>query len=185
MSNIVIERLVTDRSESDVTRIKWLISKGIDGMTIEELTYFLRGSAVPAYAKDGVLQNSNGTIHCMDGVVKGAYNATDLNRVGEAVKYLAALLSTYGYSVSVSPKTDWTDNGYLQRSDAETYLSNISALRNALVMADETPPTPADMEKFTYKKANDIEQILKSVEDSIIRMEHSNIYCGEYYGGEL
>lgn len=181
----MIEGLVTDRSKSDVDHIEYLISKGIEGMTEDELAYFLRGSAIPAYAKDGALQNANGTIHCMDGVVKGAYNATDLNRVGAAVEYTAKRLSSLGYAVNVYPRTDWKSEDFPNASDAEAYLSNISELRGAISMPEETPSVPVDLNGFTYSEANNIEQILKIIEDSINRMVDANIYCGEFCGGEV
>lgn len=36
------------------------------------------------------------------------YNVSDLNRVGEAVRYLAKRFTDYGYAVAVSPKADWS-----------------------------------------------------------------------------
>jgi hypothetical protein len=44
----------------------------------------------------------------MTGTDKGYYNATDLNRVGEAVESIAGRFTGYGYAVEVSPKADWS-----------------------------------------------------------------------------
>ena len=116
---------------------------------------------------------------------KGTYNASDLNRVGAAVEYIVKRLYSIGYVVNVYPRTDWKSEDFPNASDAKACLSNISALRNVLVMPEETPSVPVDMNGFTYSEANNIEQILKIIEDSINRMVDANIYCGEFCGGEV
>ena len=35
------------------------------------------------------------------------YNITDLNRVGQAMRYVAARLRACGFDVVVTPRTDW------------------------------------------------------------------------------
>ena len=71
---------VTDRTEADKTELLRVRDKiaasGWNGLTAAEKTYWLSGP-------------------------KGAYNISDLNRVGENVKYLADRLNTYGYAVAV------------------------------------------------------------------------------------
>ncbi len=37
------------------------------------------------------------------------YNITDLNRVGQAMRYVAARLRACGFDVVVTPRTDWVD----------------------------------------------------------------------------
>ena len=53
---------------------------------------------------------------------KGIYQAEDLNRVGQAVEELAALLPQLDLQAAVAPKTDWAPpeaydqtNGYAQQ----------------------------------------------------------------------
>lgn len=91
---------------------------------------------------------------------KGYYNNTDLNRVGEAVKYLAEKFTSYGYSVKVNPKTDWTEQDIPTNSDMTAYLSDIAEIRRQLTVMQSTPKTPETMQKLTHQTANDIEKIL-------------------------
>lgn len=95
---------------------------------------------------------------------KGTYNATDLNRVGEAMIYLAERFNSYGYTIEVSPKTDWVIEDIPTAEQMAHYLKDLSALREVYAVLETTPQVPDDMNKLTYQEANDIEQILTDIE---------------------
>ena len=101
---------------------------------------------------------------------KGTYNASDLNRVGYAIQYLSAYLARCGITTSVSPKYDWLDKDYPTALDMKTDLDDIATLRAAITLPNTTAETPADMEKLTYKEANDIESILVVLDKMIGKM---------------
>lgn len=69
----IIDTLITDRSQSDVDRALTLSAKGWAAMTAAEKEEFEAG-------------------------MKGAYNATDLNRVNAAMEYLESRLVAMGYT---------------------------------------------------------------------------------------
>ena len=115
---------------------------------------------------------------------KGTYNAGDLNRVGAAVQYIADLFHGLGYGFTVSPKTDWKETDWPTPSDMERYLKDVSTLRGLLTQIDTTPNVPRSMEKLTHWTANDIEQILMDLDDSITRLKAAMFYAGEIYSGE-
>lgn len=69
----IIDTLITDRSQSDVDRALTLSAKGWAAMTAAEKEEFEAG-------------------------MKGAYNATDLNRVNAAMEYLDTRLKAMGYT---------------------------------------------------------------------------------------
>ena len=73
--------LITDRTQADVDYAARLNAAGWDGMTEDERTAWTLG-------------------------LKGTYNASDLNRVGNAVNYVAGRLENAGYSAPVDPKID-------------------------------------------------------------------------------
>ena len=76
----IIDNLVTDRTQADVERVKALAAKGFAAMTSDEQAEWLAG-------------------------MKGAYNASDLNRVGTALNYLAGrLASICGKSITWTAK---------------------------------------------------------------------------------
>jgi hypothetical protein len=127
---------------------------------------------------------------------KGTYNATDINRVNEAAKYVAQealdllqnlqqYLQTKG--VATAPifqpyeagdvniqlpivsgdRTAWEIPDIPYPSQMTQYLSNISNLRALLLLPSGTPSVPSDMSGLTYQEANAIEQILLSVDTAL------------------
>lgn len=152
--------LITDRTQADVDYAVRLSQKGWSGMTAEEKADW----------------ESN---------LKGTYNASDLNRVGNAVTYVAGRLTEAGYFVPVSPKIDWTDSDIPKESDMQTYLEDVEILRSALTVLPETPEVPEDMEGLTYEEANDIERIFLAVDDLITKMINSYFYSNEIFSGEV
>lgn len=152
--------LITDRTQLDVDRVKELVSKGWAGMTTSERNEWLTN-------------------------LKGAYNYSDLNRVGEAVAYVAGRFNGFGYNILVSPKTDWTVEDIPTASQMADYLSYVKNLRNAVPVIDDTPAAPADMDGLTYQEANDIEQILLDVDALIPNIAAAWYYSGDLFAGEV
>ena len=152
--------LITDRTQSDVSYVARLAAKGWAGMTEDERSQWLVG-------------------------LKGAYNATDLNRVGNAVTYVAGRLEEAGYAPDIDPKIDWTVSDIPTESQMETYLDNVRALRNSFTVPDSVPQVPADMDNLTYQEANDIERIILAVDALITNIINAYFYSNEVYSGEV
>ncbi len=117
----------------------------------------------------------------------GCYNATDLNRVGEAMGYIAGLLQACGYAVSVSPRTDWTVYDFPAPSDWDAIMADLATLRAVLAVSQSTPAVPpvgSQQDYLTVADANDIEKILVDIDDALRRLSLSLFYTGEIYCGE-
>ena len=152
--------LITDRTQTDVDYVIRLSQKGWSGMTAEEKAEW-------------------------ESDLKGAYNASDLNRVGNAVNYVAGRLEDAGYTVSVNPKIDWLESDVPTESSMEQYLKNVETIRNTLTVPSNTPNVPDDMEGLTYEEANDIERILLAVDALITNMINAYFYSNEINSGEV
>ena len=76
----IIDELITDRTQADVNRVRELALKGWANLTEGEKAEWNAG-------------------------MKGAYNATDLNRVTQAMDYINAELEGYGYVTGYSKVT--------------------------------------------------------------------------------
>ena len=143
----IIDTLITDRTQADVERVKALAAKGFAGMTTDEQAEWLAG-------------------------MKGAYNASDMNRVGTALNYLVARLGpACGRSITWTAKTDWAVTDIATPAQAETYRKQIQGVRDALTYPADTPDAPS-LNHLTYASANDIERILTLCEtliDNIIK----------------
>lgn len=142
-----LDDLIFDRTQSDVSRVQSLTQK------------MIAGTATDAEREEWL------------GGMKGAYNAADLNRVGEAVEYLSDTLQALGYSVETSPKTDWTEADIPTQLQMKTYLENIRKLRDKLPYA--APDAPTDMTGFSYQEANNVEEILYALERVLLAMQEN------------
>lgn len=141
----VIDTLVTDRTEADASRYSELRDKGWAAMTTAERAEWVAG-------------------------MKGAYNASDLNRIASAMAYLSQRFASAGYSVPVSSPTDWANGDIPTKGDMDTYLDDLRRIRAALAVMDTTPSAPGSMDYLTWAKANDIEKILVDVDDLLTKI---------------
>ena len=120
---------------------------------------------------------------------KGFYNASDLNRVGAAVEYIAGRFTALGYACPVTVKKDWltidAQTDAPTASQMETYRQNIVTLRSQIAVMQSTPEAPASMAGLNYVKANDIEQILLDLNALIDNITKSWYFSGELYAGEV
>lgn len=164
----IIDTLITNRTQSDVTRWRTLHDRGWAGMTDDEKAEWTSG-------------------------MRGAYNAADLNRVGEAIEYIADLFGGFGFPIEIEPKTDWDIDDIPISQDLETYLSNVVAIRammsNIPVYPSgwQSPPdTPETMQHLTYEQANDIERILTDINDLLVWVSNNLVwvFARDVYAGE-
>lgn len=140
----IIDTLITDRTQADVSTISALIDKINAGTaTAAELEQFNAAKS------------------------KGMYNYIDWNRVETAVEYLADSLTGYGYLVDVVIKTDWAEDDSPTDSQLAQYLQNVFNVYNTILTE---PELPATMKKLTATGANQIEQSLVIVEQTIVQI---------------
>lgn len=126
---------VTDRTQSDVERVKSITEKARSGTwTDDEKQEWLAG-------------------------MKGALNYTDFNRIESGIQELASIVGA-----NVSVKTDWRIDGYMKQSDAVRWLSNIAAIRSKCAGLDSTPDVPSSMDRLSFSTMNQIEQVLYDIE---------------------
>lgn len=159
----VISTLIFDRTYADFARWLELRNKGYENMTAAERAEWDAAN------------------------MKGAYNASDLNRVGEALNYLRDRLAAASYLPSsiFTAKTDWTMADIPTASDLRNYLRYVSTIREAMAHFKTTPAVPEYTGGLDYQEANNIEKILFDVDQLITNMLAARYYCGELYGGEV
>lgn len=116
---------------------------------------------------------------------KGFYNASDLNRVGAAVEYIADRFTALGYACPVTVKKDWLTSDAPTASQMETYRQNIVTLRGQIAVMASTPDAPASMAGLNYVKANNIEQILLDLDALLTNAAAAWYQSGELFAGEV
>ena len=163
---MIIDELIFDRTAADVERVNELKRKivsyaGIASLTPEELAEYMGG-------------------------MKGAYNYTDLNRVGQAVAYLAPLVAALpgeidayriskgvlmtesidiGYTaadVVVNPKTDWAVTDTPTLTQMMSYIEDVHVLEDCLhpFLPPDNPYPPMHAQGLDWVGANAIEKTL-------------------------
>ncbi len=154
---------VIDRTAADVATVRTLSRKitdyGWDSLSPEEQAVWLSD-------------------------MKGAYNQTDLNRVGNNMAYLADLLNSYGYAVAISPKTDWAVDDIPTQSQMAKLLTDLQALENAYYTLTSTPAAPESMASLFWYDANNMEQILADIKSLLEGMIANFRYCNDVITGE-
>lgn len=160
----VIRTMITDREAADVIRAKQIRDRLMTGQDItdEELKEYLAG-------------------------LRGAYNASDINRVGAAVRYVADRLNAEGYGAYVSPKSDWTIEDVVRKSAWVKYIDDMRHLRRKLTLMRTTPQITDGMYSGlkSYAEANAIEQILVDLDIAITCIIRNYIFSGEVFAGEV
>ena len=124
---------------------------------------------------------------------KGTYKASDLNRVGEAMNYVAARLREQGYDPHISPKTDWMDGEWVTPADEAVYLGGLAELRKQFSMMKSTPEVPPRIlatgintkDGLTHTWANDIERILEDVDALLTNISAAWFFSGDLFSGEV
>ena len=161
--------LITDRTAADLARWQELHAKGYSGLTAAE------------------------KIEWAQAEMRGAYNVSDLNRVGNAIVYLRDRLRNYGYSLNVTPKTNWAITDAPTVAQLKKYLADVSAIRGAVGELSSLPEVPVRIypsgteksDGLTIEKANDIERMLSQLDSAITKMLSSWWGCSEIGCGEV
>ena len=184
--------LVTDRTQSDVQRVRSVAAK------------IINGTASAAEIAEWNAAN-----------MKGAYNYTDLNRVEAAVDFLQTylnnlqgILNAYREEQEVAAdslwenpwsvlsllcKKNWAEADAPFDVELARYLSNVDAVTNAIAVGKKLP---ASMERLSHTGANEIERALIREYDAAVAYEAGKkqlidntraafFFSGEFYGGEV
>lgn len=117
--------------------------------------------------------------------LKGAYNAADLNRVGQWCEYLTDIFRAQGYYVTVQTKADWAMTDFPTETAMATYLGNVKALRRAYTVMPSTPLLPASMNNLTFSGANSIEKNIADMLTLLGYMIEQLMSAGTFYAGEI
>ena len=119
--------------------------------------------------------------------MKGAYNASDLNRVSEALNYIRDRFVECGYmkANAYTAKTNWATGTIPAAAELSALLGYARTARAVFAVMDTTPTVPADTGGLSFAEANDIEKILLDIDQLITNMLAARYFCGELYSGEV
>lgn len=155
MSNLIYDRTQQDVDNVAIYKAKF---KVVDTVTTE-----IQIGSQLASGKYFVFDGTQAELDEYMGGMKGAYNATDLNRVGNAINEAASLLSDFGIHVTVNPKTNWTYSDVPTETQDANLFTDLLTVKNASIFV--TPVLPITLSKIDYLKANAIEEMLAIIID--------------------
>lgn len=117
--------------------------------------------------------------------LKGALNASDLNRIEGNIAELANDIGkeVLSFKASKIVTKQWSGTGLPRVSDFLRIKNNVQAIRNAWYTTRETPDTPEPPLNY-FEKINDIERILHDLYETYLATISHYDYCGEFYAGE-
>ena len=154
--------MITDRTLADVDAVKALTERIKTGA-----------------ATEAQVQEYLNVLH------KGAYTYRDMNRVEDAVQYVAQRMRTFSYLASLPALRVWTVADKPSEADLNQYFNKVATLRNAITVMSSTPDAPNSAVGFDVTKANALEQILVDIEHILTRISLAWFYSGDLYAGEM
>lgn len=172
----IIDNLVYDRTQADVDRVFTLKNKiltgGLNALSAEEKAEYMAG-------------------------MKGAYNYEDMNRVAQAMVFVADRLTALpeelnayraekgvdddsNYEVPYDPSTvslsanlntNWKMTDTPSRLRVTAHLNSLAILREQLELPNDAPEVPSSLDNLTYVTANEIEYLLHVIYQEFLQTE--------------
>ena len=114
--------------------------------------------------------------------LKGCRNASDLNRISNAVNIISGIMHDGGMiDFEYELKDDWEGNDLPSKLDIETILGDVSFLRSKVTGYAHNIPMVPNNPINTIEKMNDIERILYEVYNITNVILTDRTLCGEGY----
>ena len=107
---------------------------------------------------------------------KGFYNLSDIERINSYISYLSDEL---GLNLTVNMLAFGEK---LTRAEMQGIIDNVNAIRAAWYVATDTPQTPIPL-AWDYRKANDLEKIVKALDEFIQSVKVDKLYSGTFRAG--
>lgn len=155
----IMKTLITDRTQEDADYAEALHSKKWADFTEQEKADFNTG-------------------------LKGAYKASDLNRVGTALITIRDRLRTHSIDVPAEVREDYAQNEVLDKAVMDDYIESANAVHDAV--ENTAPSPPAGIDDLDWQGANNIEKTILAVDGVLERREVGWIYADtELYAGDM
>ena len=107
---------------------------------------------------------------------KGFYNLSDIERVNSYISYLSdeLRLNLIVNTITFGEK--------LTREEMQGIIDNVNAIRAAWYVSTDTPQTPIPL-AWDYRKANDLEKIVKVLDEFMQSVKVDKLYSGTFRAG--
>ena len=150
---MIIDDLITDRTQEDVDEVYSLKSKF---KTVDDSTGYILIKHLQE--KDLVFDGTQSELNKYMAGLKGALNYTDLNRIGNAIRYIRMIFDSLRISHQIVGKNDWQAGDYVSQTDVSTIISDLNQIKSA---TNSQIVFPQSFNKLNFEGLNSIEALLK------------------------
>lgn len=190
VSDVYAIRLVTDRTQNDVDRLLRLREAGWERMSAADRAWYTDTVCRGAYNAED-MNRVNRAMAYLSERYRGKGYSTGF--VPQIIHHKVPIFSDKpdeeGYYVIIGwnewDDGEWIEDDILNQFDpqeTQKFLANVDAF-NKMMPTGAAPPTPPDMDGFTYTEANNIETILVIADTFTQEMDVSAWYAGELMAG--
>ena len=113
---------------------------------------------------------------------RGTITYNTLNRIENKKAELLKLLNGMGYWNTQITNQHWADSKKFAEKDFSNLLNDIKTLKDAFFVYNSTPKNIST--EYTFQNINNIEKILKDLNDMVLDAKSKYEYCGEFECGE-
>lgn len=189
---MIIDELVTTRTQGSVDRAIYLCDTGWENLSEEERIELKESYLILEDITQKLTDSLDRGLYSFE-PVSGIYRPDDLNRVGEAITYISNRLANLqttindyadskhvGYSaywkvpydvtkfIGIVGKTDWAVEDFSEEDAIAEYLAQVTYI------ATNSFPSlqhilPSTLKKMSFQSANDIEEVFKRIDVEIDR----------------
>jgi hypothetical protein len=129
---------------------------------------------------DYALRLERESIHT-DENLRGAYNASDRNRIADALNSLTDMLLHNGYEHFVRVKSGWKEGDIIMAGDNAMIIFNLREARRLLPQI--SLEIPDNLDKLSWQKANALERVVFDMFENYDMILDTWLFCGEGYAG--
>ena len=115
---------------------------------------------------------------------KGYYNSEDMTRVDNAMAYIIEKLSAIGYdTIKAKPQLrNWVKSSVPRVTITKQYCADVIEISKIINYGSKLT-LPTSLDKFDYKRANNIEKVLHDTGMLTENIPSTWYYCGEIETG--
>lgn len=110
---------------------------------------------------------------------KGYVNYDDLNRIEGNCQYLEEQLNLYCYYVRIAVKTNWTEQDFPYKAEADRIRYNVNSLTSAYHKMQGSPDIRY-VDTLNFEDVNNLEQNIDNINVLIERMKVGFRKCGSF-----
>lgn len=173
---MIIDEMITDRTQADVDEVYTL--KSMFQVVDSVGAYILIKTLGTKYL---VFTGTQSQLDKYMGGLKGCINYTDLNRIGNAIRYLKVWFNSLGFYPNIIGKNDWDRTiDHIEQTDANNLITDLQTIK---ALSGVATLLPDSLDGWTFETANNVEKMIVDSYNEITRRHAEHLHSGTSYSG--